>query len=141
MYRKLSVTAGISALTLLLSLVALATPKTPAKVAGTWILTLAGMQNHPETLVLTQDGALIKGTLGPNAKKGIPITGTVDGNKVSFGASRKSPDGRVMSQEYTGTVSADAMSGSVEIAIKGVKGLMSFMNMDRSVGWTAKRHK
>lgn len=137
---KLVTLAGVCGVVLSLGLVVLAGPK-PANVAGTWQLVLAGMQSRAETLVLTENGTKIKGTLGRDAKGGVPITGTVDGNKVAFGMTIGKPGGPTMSQKFAGTANGDTMQGTVEVINKGFTGLRSFMNMDRQLPWTAKRQK
>ncbi len=141
MRRRIVTLTCVCAVLLFLGATALAAPQKPANVAGTWQLVLAGMQSRAETLVLTQDGAKIKGTLGKDAKGGLPITGTVDGNKIKFGATVGKPNGPTMSQKFTGTVNGDAMTGTVEVVNKGFTGFRSFMNMDRSLPWTARRQK
>ena len=141
MRRRLVTLGAVCGVVLSLGLAALAGPPKPANVAGTWQLVLAGMQSRTETLVLTENGTKIKGTLGRDAKGGVPITGTVDGNKVAFGLTIGKPGGPTMSQKFAGTVSGDAMSGSLEILNKGFTGLRSFMNRDLHVPWTAKRQK
>lgn len=141
MRRRLVILGAPCAVVLFLGLTGLAGPKPAAKVAGNWQLVLAGMTSRTMTLVLTQDGAKIKGTLGKDAKGGLPITGTVDGNKIKFGATVGKPNGPTMSQKFTGTVNGDAMTGTVEVVNKGFTGFRSFMNMDRSLPWTARRQK
>lgn len=142
MKRRLVILASVCAIALSSVLVGLAAPQKPANVAGTWQLVLNGMQSRAMSLALTQNGTSLKGTLGPsNAKGGAPITGNVDGNKVSFVFEVSKPKGPSMAQKYSGTVNGDSMTGSVEVIYKGFTGLQSFMNMDRYVPWTAKRQK
>lgn len=140
MRRRLVILGTACGVALFLGLASLAGPKPAAKVAGNWQLVLGGMTSRTMTLVVKQDGTKIKGTLGRDASGGMPFTGTVDGNNVNFNMGFKSPKGS-MSEKYTGTVNGDSMKGTADIAVKGFTGLRSFMNGERTVGWTARRQK
>jgi len=96
------------------------------KVAGSWDLSAPGRDGNmvTQTLTLQQDGSKLKGTL--KGQRGeAPVTGTVSGNSISFSVTRTTPNGD-MKIDYTGTVSGDAMKGTLAV-------------MGNSVDWTAKR--
>ncbi len=100
----------------------------PAKVAGTWKLTVEGRQGRTSTQTLTieQNGEKIKGTItGLRAESS--FEGTVSGNKISFTSKRDTDRGEMMF-EYSGTVDGDSM-----------KGTMQFNGITRD--WTARREK
>jgi hypothetical protein len=100
----------------------------PAKVAGTWELTVEGRQGRTSTQTLTieQNGEKIKGTItGLRAESS--FEGTVSGNKISFTSKRDTDRGEMMF-EYSGTVDGDSM-----------KGTMQFNGITRD--WTARREK
>ncbi len=97
----------------------------PADVAGAWDMEQQG-RNGPlhQTLTIEQSGTALKGTIkGPNDE--IPIMGSISGNKISFSLKFKGRDGEEI-HEYEGTVTADAMSGTMKVN-------------DRSIEWSAKR--
>ena len=108
-----------------------------AKVAGTWDLTVSfgggqgapggqggGGARPPQTLTLTQDGQKLGGTLH-GGRGDSPVTGTITGNNIAFSVTRSTPNGD-MKTDYTGAVSGDSMSGTVNMR-------------GNSVNWTAKR--
>jgi len=97
----------------------------PAEVAGAWDMEQQG-RNGPlhQTLTIQQTGTALKGTIkGPNDE--IPIMGSISGNKISFSLKFKGRDGEEI-HEYEGTVTADAMSGTMKVN-------------ERSIEWSAKR--
>jgi hypothetical protein len=97
-----------------------------AKVAGSWDLSAPGRDGNvmTQTLTLQQDGTKLTGTL-KGARGEAPVTGTISGNNISFSVTRTTPNGE-MKLDYTGTVSGDAMKGTLAV-------------MGNSVDWTAKR--
>jgi hypothetical protein len=97
----------------------------PAEVAGAWDMVQEG-RNGPlhQTLTIQQTGTALKGSIkGPNDE--IPIMGSISGNKISFSLKFKGRDGEEV-HEYEGTVTADAMSGTMKVN-------------ERSIEWSAKR--
>lgn len=56
------------------------------KWSGSFIITMEGQtRDDVAYMVLTQEGAKITGTVGPNAERQWPIkTGTIDGNKIKL---------------------------------------------------------
>jgi len=77
-----------------------------------------------QTLTLQQDGSKRKGTL--KGQRGeAPVTGSISGNNISFSVTRTTPNGE-MKIDYTGTVSGEAMKGTLTV-------------MANTVDWTAKR--
>jgi hypothetical protein len=97
----------------------------PADVGGAWDMVQEG-RNGPlhQTLTIQQSETALKGSIkGPNDE--IPITGTISGNKISFSLKFKGRGGEEI-HEYEGTVTADAMSGTMKVN-------------DRSIEWSAKR--
>ncbi len=101
-----------SAALLVCGLAALAADE-PAKVSGTWVLTMQGPQGGmTQTLTIEQNGDKIKGTLkGPRAEG--PIKGSVKGNKIRFTSRRETPRGE-MTLEYTRAVEGDSMKGTMQ---------------------------
>ncbi len=84
----------------------------PAKVAGTWEISMEGRNGTmTQTLTIQQDGSTIKGTMSGRMGD-TPITGTVDGNKVSFQVKRESQNGTFVT-DYTATVDGDSMKGKM----------------------------
>jgi hypothetical protein len=90
----------------------LAAADEPAKVAGTWKISIETPRGtNEQTLTLEQDGATLKGTL--TGRRGdSPVEGKVDGNKVSFSVKRETPNG-TFTLEYSGTADGDSMTGTV----------------------------
>ncbi len=125
MKRSMILLAALCVVGLAFSLVAAA--QEPAKVAGNWEMSMEGPRGTmTQTLALEQDGKNLKGTL--KGQRGeAPVTGTLDGNKITFTVTRETPNG-TRTMEYTGTVDGDAMKGTVKFG-------------QRDVEWTAKRAK
>jgi len=97
-----------------------------AKVAGSWDLSAPGRDGNmmTQTLTLQQDGTKLTGTM--KGQRGeAPVTGSISGNNISFSVTRTTPNGD-MKIDYTGTVSGDAMKGTLTV-------------MGNNVDWTAKR--
>jgi hypothetical protein len=97
-----------------------------AKVAGSWDLSAPGRDGNvvTQTLTLQQDGTKLTGTL--KGQRGeAPVTGAISGSNISFSVTRTTPNGE-MKIDYTGSVSGDAMKGTLTV-------------MGNSVDWTAKR--
>lgn len=97
----------------------------PAEVAGAWDMVQEG-RNGPlhQTLTIQQTGTALKGSIkGPNDE--IPITGSIAGNKITFSLKFTGRNGEE-THEYEGTVTADAMSGTMKVD-------------ERSIEWSAKR--
>jgi hypothetical protein len=79
----------------------------PAKVAGTWKVSVSGAAGSAEqTIVFKQDGNKITGTFKGPRQSG-PLEGTVDGNNISFHVSTRVP------LDYKGTVDGDSMKGTM----------------------------
>jgi hypothetical protein len=97
-----------------------------AKVAGSWDLSAPGRDGNvvTQTLTLQQDGTKLSGTV-KGARGEAPVTGTVTANNISFSVTRTTPNGEVKI-EYTGTVSGDAMKGTLTV-------------MGNTADWTARR--
>jgi hypothetical protein len=84
----------------------------PAKVAGTWEMSVEGpMGTRIQTLAIQQDGSTIKGTLKGQRGES-PLEGSIRGNKISFTVKRETPNG-TFTIEYTGTVDGDSMKGTL----------------------------
>jgi hypothetical protein len=79
----------------------------PAKVAGTWKVSVSGGAGSAEqTIILKQDGNKITGTFKGPRQSG-PLEGTVDGNNISFHVATRVP------LDYKGTVDGDSMKGTM----------------------------
>ncbi len=85
----------------------------PAKVDGTWEISSEGPNGTmTQTLTLQQDGSTLKGSI--SGRRGeTPITGSVDGNKVTFQAKRETQNGRTFVTDYSATVDGDSMKGKM----------------------------
>jgi hypothetical protein len=84
----------------------------PAKVAGTWEMTYEGPRGtRTQTLTIQQDGSAIKGT-AKGQRGEAPLEGSVTGNNIKFTITRETPNG-TFTLEYSGTVEADSMKGTV----------------------------
>jgi hypothetical protein len=97
-----------------------------AKVAGSWDLSAPGRDGNinTSTLTLQQDGTKLTGTI--KGQRGeAPLTGSINGNNISFSVTRNTPNGEIKI-DYTGTVSGDAMKGTLSV-------------MGNTIDWTAKR--
>jgi hypothetical protein len=87
-----------------------ATPNAgPVNVAGTWQLSYQGKRgDHGGTLAIRQDGSKLDGTFDMKGKSG-PLSGKVDGNRVSFSA-----EGNKGTVTFQGTVDGNTMSGTTK---------------------------
>jgi hypothetical protein len=97
-----------------------------AQVAGAWDLSAPGRDGNvmTQTLTLQQDGTKLTGAL-KGQRGDAPVTGSVSGSNISFSVTRSTPNGD-FKIDYTGTVSGDAMKGT--LTVRG-----------NAVNWTAKR--
>jgi hypothetical protein len=86
-----------------------------AQVAGAWDLRAPGRDGNvmTQTLTLQQDGTKLTGTL-KGQRGDAPVTGTVSGTNISFSVTRSTPNGD-FKIDYTGTVSGDAMKGTMTV--------------------------
>src|ERR1700733_12441455 len=86
-----------------------------AQVAGAWDLSAPGRDGNvmTQTLTLQQDGTKLTGTL-KGQRGDAPVTGTVSGTNISFSVTRSTPnvDFKI---DHTGTVSGDAMKGTMTV--------------------------
>jgi len=84
----------------------------PANIAGTWQLSRPGRGGSQQaTIQIQQDGSKLSGTFqGPRGSS--PLTGSVDGNNVSFSVQMQGR--RTMTLAFTGTVDSDKMSGTLQ---------------------------
>ncbi len=116
--------AALGIFTMAFALVAAA--QAPAKVDGSWDLTMQGPNGgFTQTVVFQQDGNKIKGTA--KGRRGeSPLEGTIDGNKIQFKITRQTPNGEQRTVEYTGTVDGDSIKGTMKMG-------------DTEREWTAKR--
>ena len=108
-----------------------------ADPAGTWTWSTPGRNGGPDrvsTLTLKVDDAKLTGTVSAPGRDGqavaTPIAdGHIDGDKVSFDLVR-SYNGNSNTNKYSGTVTADAITGKIEFTRNGES---------QSRDWTAKR--
>lgn len=142
MKSRLVFLAATCVLVLFSALTGLAAPQKLPNVAGTWQLVLGGKIPKSFKLVLTQDGANLKGTLAPpNVPGGMTVTGTIKAARIAFGFSMGKSNGPTITEHFSGTVQGDSMSGKVVTVIKGFTGSRSSMNSSHSVPWKAMRQK
>ncbi|HTZ73018.1 MAG TPA: hypothetical protein VMB47_03790 [Candidatus Aquilonibacter sp.] len=93
----------------------------------------AGRGGGPPTLTLKQDGDALTGTLSGGRGPGLPVTGSISGDQITWTVSRRLADGIARPEVYKGTISGDTITGSV--AEPTVDPTQSY-----SVDFTAKRN-
>ncbi|MFZ0286913.1 MAG: hypothetical protein WAL32_16925 [Terriglobales bacterium] len=111
----------------------------PANVAGKWQMSWQGRHGTREaTLQLQQDGAKLTGTLD-GERGSMPVTGSVDGNNISF--STQGQGRQNFSMVYTGTIDGDKMTGSAQPqgGEGGMGGGSHHGGGQRNHSWTATR--
>ena len=105
----------------------LASAQQPAKLAGTWDITIQGPNGEiHEQWIVIQDGNKVTGSV-KNANADFPLEGTVDANKIDVHVTAKGPNGE-RHLEVIATVDGDS-----------IKGKITQNGMDRA--WSAKRAK
>jgi len=89
-----------------------------ANVSGSWNFTIDSPNGtSTPSAVLKQDGQTLTGTY--KGRRGdAPLTGTVKGNEVKF-SFKVSPQGQDIVVEYSGTVDANSMKGTVKFGEMG----------------------
>ncbi|HAR31357.1 MAG TPA: hypothetical protein DCR65_07515 [Gammaproteobacteria bacterium] len=86
----------------------------PRSAAGTWALRVeTSMGVGTPTLLLTQEGSNLGGIYRGHFGEA-PVKGTVTGDAVDFSARISGPMGAT-DLRYTGRVSGDTMSGSIQL--------------------------
>ena len=108
-----------------------------ADVAGTWTWTTPGRNGGPDrvsTLTLKVEDSKLTGKLSTPGRDGQAVEspvadGKVDGDNVNFNVVREF-NGNSTTNKYTGTVSADKISGKIEFTRDGEA---------KSRDWTATR--
>ncbi len=93
-------------------LVLLAVAMPAADVNGKWSgsFTVAGGDTSSALIVLKQSGTTVTGTAGPDDAEQWPLTGKIEGNKLT--GEVKNPNGMVY--KFVLTVSADTLKGNVD---------------------------
>lgn len=87
--------------------------------AGIWDIQItfaAGSSNH--TAIIKQDGDQLSGVYKGDYKEG-SLTGTIEGEKITLHAHLSYP-GRSLNYHYSGTISGDTITGSVDLATSHV---------------------
>jgi hypothetical protein len=83
----------------------------PAKVAGTWEMSIqGGPETFTQTLTIQQDGSTITGTVKGEFGES-PLEGSVTGNLINFTVKIDTPAG-AMTIEHKGSVDGDSMKGT-----------------------------
>jgi hypothetical protein len=84
----------------------------PTNIGGAWQLSWQGRDGSQQaTIQIQQDGSKLSGTFqGPRGSS--PLTGSVDGNNVSFSVQMQGR--RTMTLAFTGTIDGDKMSGTLQ---------------------------
>jgi hypothetical protein len=81
----------------------------PAKVAGTWQMSLQGRKGAREaTLQIQEDGSKLSGTFEARGDSA-PLSGSVHGDKISLTTA-----GDKKERSFTGTVEGNKMSGTMK---------------------------
>ena len=85
----------------------------PADVSGAWQLQIdLGGNAATPSVTFKQEGEKLTGTYSSQVLGEQQVTGTITGNKISFGF-QASFDGNAVKVTYSGTVEKDTMKGSV----------------------------
>jgi hypothetical protein len=99
----------------LVAMAGVAAAEDPVDVSGDWTLTWQGRQGE-RTMNATfeQDGETLSGAvMGPQGNE-MPITGSVEGDKIKFTVKLTTQRGE-MELKYKGTVEGDSMKGKMEL--------------------------
>jgi hypothetical protein len=92
--------------------------KSSANVTGSWNFTIESPNGTATpSAVFKQDGENLTGTYKGRLGE-TPLTGTVKGNDIKFGF-KISPQGQEIQVQYSGTVEANAMKGTVKFGDMG----------------------
>jgi hypothetical protein len=86
------------------------TAEEQAGLTGTWDGSYNGAYKGTFTLEWRQTGSKLSGTIDLSSAGKLPIDGTVDGDKISFGTVGST------AIQSSGSVTGDSMSGSYEVA-------------------------
>jgi hypothetical protein len=87
-------------------------------IDGNWNLTMQSPMGAREVQAnFASDGGALSGTF-TGAQGSAPLTGTVDGNAVNFGATIQGPMGE-MALKFDGALDGDAVSGTVQFGSFG----------------------
>jgi hypothetical protein len=111
-----------------------------AHVSGKWQMSWTGRLGTEKcSLDLQQDAGKLKGTF-QDQRGSSSLTGTVDGNKISFDVDFKGP--RPFTTRFTGTVDGDNISGTSQAI--GIGGSGAYLGHGGEIvqpehPWTAKR--
>jgi hypothetical protein len=81
-----------------------------AGLSGTWDGSYSGASKGTFTLERQQTGSKLSGTIDLSSVGKLPIDGTVDGDKISFGTVGST------AIQHAGSVTGDSMSGSYKVA-------------------------
>jgi hypothetical protein len=82
-------------------------------ITGTWIVTTESpMGSRDADAIFTQSGEQLGGKM-VSSRGEVPLTGTLKGDAVAF-AMNVTVQGNELQIDYTGTVTGDTMSGTVE---------------------------
>jgi hypothetical protein len=82
------------------------------KVAGNWQMTFQSPHGDLQVaLRIEQDGSKLSGTYELQALGSLPVTGSVEGNRVSFEVQVKEQE---VTLAYTGTIDGNKMSGTMK---------------------------
>jgi opacity protein-like surface antigen len=100
----------------LLAMPALAAAEDTVDVSGAWEVSWEGRQGmRTVTITFEQDGENLKGSFTGQQGNEVPVTGTVEGDQISFGVTFDSQRGEI-TLSFKGTVEGDAMSGTMSVA-------------------------
>jgi len=93
-------------------------------VDGTWNLTIdTPMGERKSTLVLRSAGNTLEGSQSAEGQSADIFEGTVAGNDVAWKVSITQP--MPMTLEFSGTVSGDSISGSVQLGMFGTSSFVA----------------
>lgn len=106
-------------LSLCVPALALAQGAPKVDVTGTWDTTMEGPEGPMTVLtVFKQDGEKITGTQG-GPMGDVKLEGTIVGDDIRFKIEIEMPDGQKGAIAFTGKVTGDSMSGTVEMGGMG----------------------
>jgi hypothetical protein len=116
MTARLQRVLGVCAALFLLTAPMVAVGDEALDVTGAWDVSWEGRQGtRTVTINFEQDGETLKGSFaGPQGNE-VPVTGSVEGDRITFTVSMQSQRGE-FSLTFNGTVEGDAMSGTMSVA-------------------------
>jgi hypothetical protein len=106
---------GVVAVVCLLAVPALAVAEDAVNVTGNWEVSWQGRQGmRIINIAFQQDGEKLTGTYVASTGQEVPVTGTIEGAKITFSVTMPTQQGE-FTINFKGTVEGDAMSGTLTV--------------------------